>query len=114
MNTKISYMYRDASNYKAHREIVVEGELSLSEIEGVLEDGENFIPYQVGVEELQEELTSFPSEDDHVWHELVAVEATSNEPTEVISAEELKRNFILAGEKGWDVSGAMERLGISI
>ncbi|HAE38752.1 MAG TPA: hypothetical protein DCG57_08950 [Candidatus Riflebacteria bacterium] len=33
MNTRISYQYRDVSNYKLFNEVVIEGELEFSELE---------------------------------------------------------------------------------
>ena len=47
MNTHISYMYRDASNYKQYNEAIVEGELSLEDqntILGCLDESEIFHP----------------------------------------------------------------------
>ena len=110
MNTRIGYRYRDASNYKAYDEIVVEGVVTREQLAPFLEDGDSFIPDQVNMRELQDELTSFPSEDDHVWHELDVVEPTDDEPNHEDSAEELLKRFSEVGE--WDVAGASERLGI--
>lgn len=50
-NTRISYLYRDASNYKQHNEVVVPGTFTQEQIEaiiGCLDAGEYFIPVQVG------------------------------------------------------------------
>jgi hypothetical protein len=115
MNTLISYMYRDASNYKAHGEEVLQGTLTSEQKEAIiakLEGGENFIPDQVGLEEVQEQLTSFPSEDDHVWHELNEddITDTQQDPTIQLTAEQLYQNFMAVEE--WDVEGAVERLGL--
>ena len=110
VNTRIGYRYRDASNYKAYDEIIVEGVVTLEQIQPFLNEGEFFIPEQVGLRELQEELTSFPSEDDHVWHELDLVEPTEEEANHEDSAEELLKKF--ANIKEWDITGACERLGI--
>lgn len=116
MNTKFSYLYRDASNYKAYRDLVLEGELSLEDIKSVLEDGEHFIPDQVGMPELQAELgqygAEFPSEDDHIWHEIDSVEATDEEPDFELTAEQVKKLFADVKEVGWKVTEASERLGI--
>jgi hypothetical protein len=111
MNTKISYMYRDASNYKAHREIVVKGKLTLEQLQPCLYEGEFFIPEKVGLEELQHELTSFPSEDDHVWHTICSVEPTTEEALDGV-ASTLRGRFLHAKKIGWNVLKASERLGI--
>jgi len=113
MNTSLSYMYRDASNYKASLDVVLEGTLTDQQkdaIKAKLEDGENFIPSQVGLEDLQPRLTSFPSEDDHVWHELVGIEETEEEPTETMDAEEFHKNITAVAE--WDIETAMNDLGL--
>ena len=52
MNTKIKYMYRDADNYKDFTTVVVSGKITKEQIERImakLEDGENFIPEQLGL-----------------------------------------------------------------
>ena len=51
MNTKISYMYRDASNYKAHREIVVKGKLTLEQLQPCLYDPSGNTPHFNGADE---------------------------------------------------------------
>lgn len=35
MNTKISYLYRDAYNYKVHNECIIVGELSKEQIQSM-------------------------------------------------------------------------------
>ena len=56
MNTKLSYMYRDANNYKQWEEIVFAGVLKdeekLKKIKFI--DGEFFIPGKVDLPDLQE------------------------------------------------------------
>src|SRR5687767_2833523 len=70
MNTRISYLYRDGSNYKAGHSVVVEGRLTFQDIKACLDQSTYFIPYEIGWPELQEQLPEFPGEDDHIWHEL--------------------------------------------
>lgn len=52
MNTKISYMYRDAANYKIHCEEVVKGEIRDEDREDLFENHplelEEFYPATVG------------------------------------------------------------------
>ncbi len=109
MNTKMRYLYRDASNYKKGNSIVLEGTFSeeqISRIYASLSEGEYFIPRQVGLpEERFRELT----EDDHCWFELsedreYAFEPTAKKPTIDISPEELTRAFEYAAGN-WDDVG---------
>ena len=54
MNTRINYMYRDASNYKVQNDVIVPGIVSdeqISEIISCLDSGEFFIPSKVGFTE---------------------------------------------------------------
>jgi hypothetical protein len=109
-NTKLSYMYRDANNYKEYREIVLEGLLTPEEVQIFMEcldkgcgaDG-GFIPNQVGLEDLQERLhDSKDWGDDHPWHEFISLEPT-NEPadTDFGPIKELLKRF--KAKKGkWD------------
>lgn len=46
--TQLPYLYRDASNYKAHAFIYLEGRLhnaAISNLESKLEGGDGFIPF---------------------------------------------------------------------
>jgi len=110
MNTKIDYLYRDAANYKVLGSIIVEGKVTLWQLKPFLDENGAFIPDQVDMRELQDELTSFPSEDDHVWHELLDAKPTDDEPDHEDSAEELLRKF--SEVKRWDEAEASRRLGI--
>lgn len=54
MNTCISYLYRDACNYKIHNEVIINGVLTSAQIDSIMDcllDGEYFIPSQVGLPE---------------------------------------------------------------
>jgi len=120
--TKLPYLYRDAANYKAHSFIYLDGRLhnaAIRAIEPKLDDGDGFIPFdlQLGIAELQDQLTSFPSDDDHVFHEFdfdgieYLDSVPEGEPT--IS----HRDFVSAFDRchdanGWDIEAAQERLGI--
>lgn len=117
MNTRIHYMYRDASNYKEGEEVIISGELSpegLGSIIKALYDKEYFIPPQVGMEDLQPRMISFPSEDDHVWHTLneSCFHKTDEEPTtnhEIEDTDDLVKRFTSVT---WDTEAAMKDLGI--
>ena len=98
LNTKISYLYRDASNYKQHNEVVVFGtftEFQIDTIMDCLEGGEYFIPKQVG---LPEERFSKWTEDDHCWFELKrdGFEVIDMEPNVNMTSEEMVGRFMEA------------------
>lgn len=112
MNTKINYMYRDADNYKKHQGVVVIGELSEDQIKDIYascdeyvdenSDPIYFIPAQVGLpEERFKEIT----EADHCWFEMGEIALTDDKPTEMVTADEVFKNFMEAKEKGWDDVG---------
>lgn len=70
MNTRISYLYRDADNYKVHNSCVVKGEITKEQKEIILyclDDGCFFIPEVVG---LPAERFGTHTESDHAWMEL--------------------------------------------
>ena len=111
-------MYRDASNYKKFNEVVLEGRLTEDQIKDCLEnasDGVEFIPYQVGLEDLQPQMDSYPSADDHVWHTFESVEPTEEPLTEGLNltAEELRKNF-QARKGNWDVVAACRKHGFEL
>lgn len=101
MNTKISYLYRDASNYKMPNETIILGPITEHQIDIImdcLECGENFIPSQVG---LPEERFGEWTEDDHCWFELqrCGFEATGEEPVVNMTVDELVGKFLEAKGK---------------
>lgn len=115
-NIRFAYMYRDASNYKLHGEVILSNEkqLAVEEIEkqirSLLNEGEYFIARQV---HLEERFFDVVSDDDHPWHEVVVVEAT-NDPT-FDPVPECKRDiaeFLTDLEKahcaGWDEMNVRE------
>lgn len=121
MYTTLNYQYTDASNYKQFGTIVLDGELTaqdVADITATLDDGEHFIPWdlQLRIDELQPRMTSFPSEDDHVWHALHLaareVSETAPEGAVLIDAREFVKAFAKVKAKGWDLQGAVERLGL--
>jgi len=80
-NIHFVYMYRDASNYKQHGEVILSNDSLLTveevdqKIRSFLSDDLFFIARQVQVEE---RFFDVVSEDDHPWHEYVSVKATTN------------------------------------
>ncbi len=113
VNTKIEYMYRDASNYKAYpeRDVIVEGELVEQDVRVHLREVGKFIPHDIGLPELQSQLESYPSADDHIWHEFIGLESTGDSPTVEVTAEEIKVRLEEINENGWNESKAFERHG---
>lgn len=73
------YLYRDASNYKVHSAVLLEGlyrDDHRAAIVSILNAGLYFIPQQIGLSPLQSELYAYssgPTEDDHAWHEFVGL-----------------------------------------
>ena len=115
-NIRFAYMYRDASNYKLHGEVILSNEkqLAVEEIEkqirSLLNEGEYFIARQV---HLEERFFDVVNDDDHPWHEVVVVEATSDPTFDPIP--EHKRDiadFLADLEKahraGWDEMSVRE------
>lgn len=108
MNTRIDYMYRDGSNYKAYTSVVLAGAIEahqLGMILDALDEGIYFIPSQVGLEDLQGQLQAFDSadeldedganEDDHPWHELAGDDfsITEADPTVSMTVAQLAEAF---------------------
>lgn len=95
LNTKICYLYRDASNYKMYNEAVLNGKMNDTQKQFVLSalhEGEYFIPSAVGLDEERfEEITV----DDHVWFELseYSFEETAARPTTTLTPSALVNNF---------------------
>jgi hypothetical protein len=81
------YLYRDAGNFKAWGELLLDGELSEADeafLRSKFEGGEFFIAEQLGIPPLYEAVWSAslagPSEElDHVWHEFHAIRPASEE-----------------------------------
>jgi hypothetical protein len=82
-NILFGYLYRDASNYKLHGEVIFSNHsfLPLADIEqqirACLNDGEFFIARQVNIEE---RFFDALQDDDHPWHEFERVELTTLAP----------------------------------
>ena len=96
MNTKISYLYRDAGNYKQYNECIIAGALSAKQIRAILDCcdmGEYFIPGQIGLPERR--FDPYDPQADHCWFELGAdsFSETREPPTIVLTAVELVSRF---------------------
>ncbi|MFR6694444.1 MAG: LPD28 domain-containing protein [Dysosmobacter sp.] len=96
MNTKISYLYRDADNYKMHNKCVIAGTLTTEQartIKDSCEMGEYFIPRQVGLPERR--FDRYDPAVDHCWFELDedCFSETVEPPTVALTATELVNRF---------------------
>lgn len=117
--TKISYEYRSAGGYGMQGNAVLAGEITPEEKEIILqklENGEVFIPSQVGLSDLQEIYFeehgfSWDDDEDHVWHILKSIQLTDEKPTESMDVHELVRRF---KEVEWDVTEVLRRLSPDI
>ena len=91
-NIKLSYLYRDAGNYKLFGEEVFSNpeNLMISEIETRIKsnliDGEFFVAEEWGLVPLKFEETD--DELDHDWHEYEGLEITENQPTNSMTMQE--------------------------
>jgi hypothetical protein len=109
-NIRFVYMYRDASNYKQHGEVILSNETQRTveevdtQIRSLLSDGLFFIARQVQVEE---RFFAVVSEDDHPWHEYVSVEATTDPTFDPVPEEKRDISTFLkeldqTHRSGWD------------
>ena len=117
-NIRFVYMYRDASNYKQHGEVILPNETQRTveevdtQIRFLLSDGLFFIARQVQVEE---RFFDVVSEDDHPWHEFVMVEATTDPAFDPVPEQQRDIiNFLKeleqAHRSGWDEKQVREDL----
>ena len=102
-NTRISYLYRDASNYKIQNVAVVKGLMSGEQQQQILNcliDGENFIPRMVG---LPEQRFGTWTDDDVDWFEFQtgSFEYTCEDPTVDMTVDELVCRFENAKKRNW-------------
>lgn len=95
--TRVSYLYRDASNYKYRGDFHVLGEIEIDELRGDLFDSEFFIPERIGLPALRPEVTN---DDDHLLHSFEECEAAEGRDFEM-TAGELRRRIKEASRQGW-------------
>lgn len=108
-NTKISYLYRDASNYKVWNEAVIPGRISYAQVRAILRNriDEFFVPSMVGLpEKTFVDLGYDENEDDHPFFEIDGyardIFSYTNEAATVnISPTELAKRFEKIGPSGW-------------
>ena len=116
MNTRISYQYRDADNYKFGHEAVVEGEIAPDQIKAMmacLDDGEYFIPALVGLPCEYATGYGFDPQSDHPFCEISedGFSPTEDAPTiavkpaELVAAfEKAKGRWIMPDPDAWPAS----------
>lgn len=119
MNTKITYQYRDAANYKTVGEAILKGDLNDRQVSSLLESLEpgadsGFIPSQLKMPHLSPVLddsqeamknaidaeesrsrADYIRDFDHPYHEILEIEKTEAEPTVQISAQEFYEKAIV-------------------
>ena len=98
MNTKITYLYRDACNYKTWGEEVIRGTLTQKQLTPYLIDSEFFIPHDIGLPDLQPHPWT---EDDHDLHTIEKLEATEEKATVSYNAATLMMYFRRARAGEW-------------
>jgi hypothetical protein len=105
-NIRLSYLYRDADNYKQHSEVLfpnLQRGYTEKEVEQVvmacLYDGEWFKAEQVGLPVCF--FDGKPGDADHCWHEFEFVEETDNSPTDPRDIEEFLEAMRKAHQNEW-------------
>ena len=111
-HTLLRYLYRDASNHKAHGAAVLSGAATPEHdhrLRASLIDGEYFIPEKLGLPSLRERLCEYsggaPTEDDHVLHELVELRAATVKEVDAGPTagqlDEMLERFEREARSGW-------------
>jgi hypothetical protein len=113
MNTRVEYLYRDGSNYKQWAAVVFRGACDESltrRLFASLDREEVFIAHQVRLPELF--FAGRPLyADDHCWHEMAEVTATSTLPDDAFdrTIREFVAELERASTNGWAVFDRLER-----
>jgi hypothetical protein len=115
--TLVPYEYTDARGFSASGKIYVAGTFTPGQIAAIdesLDSGEFFIPTQVGLRTLQQDLITFPCADDHVWHiletsDFAILEALPEGKGITCTAHEFANRF---DNIEWNVAQESLRLGL--
>ena len=94
---KVTYLYRDAANFKCWGSFVVKGSLCLDDLTAHMIDREFFVPELIGVPPLCPE---FKTEIDHDYHEVNLIEPSPAAPY-AFTAEELIERMRQRSEVEW-------------
>ena len=121
-HTLLSYLYRDASNYKAHGAILLSGEATSDlhrRLRESLIDGEYFIPEKVGVPSVREKLYGYSeghsTADDHLLHELIEMRPATRQEVESMTPVAEVEEFVMRFEgKKRDGTGWWAELGTGL
>jgi hypothetical protein len=111
-NTALTYLYRDAANYKQWARAVLAGPptADLEErLRATLLDDETFIAHEVDLPSVYLYEPNDPGRDDHIRHELHSVEHTDDEPTDPRTFTQLVAAF---EDAAWDEPAEMHRVGM--
>ena len=111
VNTRISYEYRDGSNYKKQGEIITQGEITAAQVQlleaSLLRDegDDDFLPRQVGMAYLCPLVDDSEYDDDldHPVHTITGV-ALTEAPAEAQETTDLINRFAQAHADGWDMA----------
>lgn len=99
-NTAISYLYRDAHNYKQDETLILPGALTLDQAIAIVDgtdDEDGFIPSAVGMDDLQtRSIDSWNRAVDHPFHEIALIALTTASPTTSLEADDLAYRFAAA------------------
>lgn len=113
-NTEITYMYRDAANYKESKSVVVEGRVTEHQAkaiaaccEKITESRFYFIPGQVGLDDLQE--GKWDNDLDHPYHTITSIRCTDLNALGAMTMNDLVAAFIKTASAGWDDAYKPER-----
>lgn len=116
MNTQFAYMYRDGSNYKSFGSCVFTGVIKAA---GKMRAftffymNNLFVAHQIGVPEVFHD--SWPMYgDDHCYHEAIALNDTTAEPTDARTIQEFISDLQRIGSTGWEAFDPQERIGPSL
>lgn len=98
MNTRFTYMYRDAGNYKYFRTVVLTGSLDADDLQEYLHEHHYFVPSAVGLDDLQPDPLTL---DDHIWHEVFETRETEESPSIKTNSLDLVQKFRRAKNHDW-------------
>ena len=112
----LSYMYRDASNYKQHTNITITGAYSALDLATLLTvlhaNSDGFVPNQIGLFNLQDRMNSDISEDDHIWHEPTYLSVKPQKTEHHVPWDSIRPLLQHILRDGYDEMRAMSDLGI--
>lgn len=94
---EVTYLYRDASNYKYWGSFKIRGVLAVDELRPHMLMNDYFVPEAVGIRSLT---PSERNDDDHDLHEIIAIEPAVTGPY-AFTAADLVMSFQRQNSIGW-------------